>query len=383
MNTLEQFFIEKDSAKKTRGHYVSSVRIYEEITGKTLDELLEEADQEELNRIRWKDRKIKQHLVNFRNHLYQTKSEGTTKQYLADIKAIYRHFEIELHDLPAYNSKQIDKTYEKTFSDVLTKEEIIDAYYEATNVVKCIILFASSSGLSKIDMLNLTVGDFIDACNVKNDDLLEQLYSIKHQQKIIPRFIGERQKTAKKYITFCSPEAAHHIVQHLIGRDAKIRKDYENGDSINSCLQGDDRLFDISESHLTVVMAKINNKLKLGKVGKHGKFKCHALRTFHATTLLNIKENGFTQQEIDALQGRSQDKTHRAYFHNDEETLYEKYLDNVDSLMLFETLDSVSKEDYVKLEKEISVKEKKLEEQQRTIDEIIKNQRELEALLGI
>lgn len=382
MNTLEQFFIDRNSAKSTQDHYRASVKQYEELNGLTLDELIIEADKQEEDGLRWKHRKIKSRLIDFRNWLYQNKSQGTARQYLNDIKTIYRHYEIELHDLPSYTSKQIDQTYEMRFEDVLTKEELIDAYYEANNVVKCIILFASSSGLSKVDLLNLTVGDFIEACDCKNNELFEQLEEIKSNKKLIPCFQGNRQKTAKSYTTFCSPEATQHIVQYLIGRNSQIQLAYEKGDSIDCQLKYDDKLFDISNSHLSYTLKLINLKLGFGKVGKSTKFRCHALRKWQATMLLNI-QNGFSVQEIDKLQGRSQDKTHRAYFHNDRETLYEKYLACVDELMLFESIHTIDAAEVEQLKVENKTYKNRLEEQQKTINQIIQNQRELEKLLGL
>lgn len=389
MDLLNQFFIEKGSSLSTQRHYSASAKIYEELCGKTITELIHEADEEEEAGIRWKKRKLKTYLINFRNHLYANKSEGTAKQYLTDIKTLYRHFEIELQPLPSFNSKQIDKTYVMTYDDIVTKEQLIDAYHEATNVVKCIILFGSSSGLSKIDFLNLTVGDFIEACNVKNDDLYNQLIEIKNEYPLIPCFKGDRKKTGKGYITFCSPEATNHIVQYLLGRNAEIKIAYDKGDSIESQLNYDDKLFDISNSHLDYVLRKINNKLQFGTAGKLNIFRCHQLRKYHATTLINV-ENGFTVEEIDTLQGRSQDMTHRAYFHNSRDKLYKKYEANVDELMLFTSIHEIDKEAYHKLEKENSFYKKeivkneiKIDEQQKAIDKIISNQKELERLLGI
>ena len=382
MKKLEQFFIDRNSSKATQDHYKAAVKLYEGTIGKTLDELIDEADAEEEDGIRWKRRKLKTYLMEFRNHLYANKAQGTARQYFVDIQTIYRHFEIELQPLPTLAAKSVDKTYELDYDDILTKEEIIDAYYEATNVVKCIILLASSSGLSKVDLLNLTVSDFIKACGCKNDNLAEQLDFLKHQHKLIPCFKGTRQKTNKSYITFCSPEATEHIVQYLIGRNAEIQKAYEQGESIESQLNCDDKLFDISNSHLSFMLRNINDKLNLGKVGKNTKFRMHMLRKFHSTTLINI-ENGFTVEEVDTLQGRSQDKTHRAYFHNSREKLYNKYLLYVDELMLFSSLNDVTKEEYEKVKKENEEYNKKLGEQQKTIEKIIENQKQLEAMLGL
>ena len=383
---LEQFCNDKKLSETTRNFYTSAVRMYEEVIGSSLDELLLEADREEEEGIRWKHRKIRQHLIDFRNYLFANKSEGTAKRYFAGIKTIYTHYEIELHNLPSFNSKQIDKTFKMDYEDLLTKEEIIDAYYEANNLTKCLILLAMSSGLSKVDMLNLTVQDYINACEEyieSEDDLLHQLLELKSKE-VIPCFKDTRQKTNSKFITFCSPECAEHITQYLLGRDAKIRE------NTNGKLAYGDKLFDVSSAHVGYVFRKINHKLGLGQVGKFAKFRCHMLRKYHASTLLNSEIITWTVEEIDTLQGRSMDITHQAYFKNSKEKLFKKYYECVDELMLFKSIHEVDAEAYDKLEKEnrfymneIVKNEKKMEEQQRRIDEIIRNQKELEALLGL
>lgn len=408
MNKLEQFFTERQSSKGTRSHYNFAVQAYEKLLGLDLDTLIEEAYIEEDSGIAWRNRKIRQYLIDFRNYLYSTKSEGTANRYFADIKTIYRHFEVELHTLPTFNSKQIDKTYEKSFEDILTKQELKDAYYEANNVCKCLILFGSSTGMSKVDMLNLTVEDFLKACNCDDKDLKQQLEDLK-DKTIIPCFEGERIKTGSRFTTFCSPEATEHIVQYLLGRYVQIPVDYnemmarikrtrtpqqrrileEKLKSMPQKLECSHKLFDISESHLNYTFRKINNKLQLGTVGKYTKFRCHQLRSYQASTLLNIEE-GFTDSEVDALQGRKKDKTHRAYLVESKSKLYNKYHACVDELMLFKSINEIDTEAFEKLEKEnnfykkeIVKNELKLEEQQKTITEIISNQRELEKMLGL
>ena len=380
---LETFIHDKNLSPSTAQLYSSCVKLYEEINQLTLDYLLEEADKEEEEGIRWKNRTIKDRLIRFRKYLFNNKSQGTANRYLGCIKTIYRHFEIELQPLPSFNSRQIDLTYQMDYDDLVTKQQLVDAYHEANNVTKCIILLAMSSGLSKVDMLNLQVGDFIKACNVKNEKLPDALQEIKTEPNLIPCFKGERQKTGVRYTTFCSPEATEHIVQYLIGRNAKL---YEQ----ESELTFTDKLFDISNNHLLYTFRKINNKLNLGKVGKFSRFRCHALRKFQASTLLNCEEMQWTVEEIDALQGRLQDMTHRAYFHQSTDKLYEKYCACVDGLMLFKSINGIDEQAFEQLKsennfykKEIVKNENKLEEQQKTIDKILENQRELESLLGL
>ncbi len=405
MNKLEQFCIERELSKSTRYLYNSCVKAYEEINVSindsnkfiSFDSLIEEAEAEEEAGIRWKKRKLKERLIHFRRVLFSSKSEGTANRYLSCIQTIYRHYEIELLDLPTFKSKQIDKTYKMDYEDIITKSEIIDGYYEAPNVVKCIILLAISSGLSKVDMLNLTVDDFITACDdyLSSDDLVSQLKELKEQDDVIPCFRGERQKTTTKFITFCSPEAVEHIVQYLLGRDSEIKYKYELADDedkeyLTEELLGSDKLFDVTAEHISYVFRKINKKLELGLVGKFAKYRCHMLRKYHASTLLNSEILTWTVEEIDTLQGRSMDMTHQAYFKNSKEKLFKKYCACVDELMLFKSIHQISQESFDKLEsenrfykKELIKNEQKLEEQQETIDKIINNQKELKMMLEL
>jgi len=404
---LQRFYEERGLSESTKHHYNASVKAYLQVTGaESLTVLIQEADNEERQRLPWKQRKIRQHLIDFRNWLYQNKSEGTVITYMSDIKGIYRHFEIEIHKLPHYNSKQIQKIYVKKYEDIPKKSELIDAFYEANSEAQDVILFASSSGMSKVDLLNLTVSDFLEACNEfclltdkvfpHKSTLLETLLALKEMNNIIPCFKGERQKTGSNFVTFASPEFVEHKIQHLIGRDASIKRAYNDAAdeeklNLSDKLYGDDKLFNISDSHLSLVFRKINDKLDLGRVGSARKFRCHQLRAYQATTLLNIDSDfKFSESEIDTLQGRVKDKTHRAYLVESTSKLFKKYSDSVDELMLFKRINTISEEEVENIrkennfyKKEIVKNENKLEEQQKRIQEIISNQRELEALLGL
>ena len=50
---LNRFFNEKGTANSTQKHYKASVKLYEKVTGLTLNELLTEADNEETEKIPW------------------------------------------------------------------------------------------------------------------------------------------------------------------------------------------------------------------------------------------------------------------------------------------------------------------------------------------
>lgn len=290
---LKEFISDRNLSPSSIRNYASAVRIYEELNNKTLKELIDEAEREELEKIRWKDRKIRKRLINYRSYLYKNKVETTAVKYLTNIQTIYRHFEIELHTLPTFRSKQINKSKEIKFKDLPTKENIQDACKIADEVTELIILFITTSGLSKIEILNLTVEDFIKA-----------------NKSEIPTFYLTRKKTAKEFFTFTTPKTAKKIMSHIKKHN----------------LKRNDKLFSISASSLTKNMAKINDQLNLGRINNYSRFRCHMLRKYHASNFLN--NTSFTIDEIDCLQGRSKNKIHRSYFINDEEKLKEKYMNH-------------------------------------------------------
>jgi len=382
-NTLNIFFEEKGLSKNSRKTYVNAVKQYTRFTKMSLENLIKEADFEEEERIRWKKRTLRKRLLDFRRYLYSSLAEGSAKLYFSRIKTIYTHFGIEIGHIPMYKSKQIDRTHEMTYRDILTREELKSAYYEANNTVKTLIVFGISSGLSKADMLDLTVADFLDACKEyitdTNASPIQQLEQLKKQEVIIPKFIGNRKKTLVRYSTYCSPEAVEHIISVLIGKHFDM---INNADDDDVQLSLDDVVFDISESHMYYVFNKINQVLGLGKVGKFSKFRCHQLRKFQATTLLNSDAETWSIDEIDALQGRVMDATHRAYFQNNEDKLYEKYCNSVDDLMLFKKIHDDSAK-VRELEKENKEYKNKMEEQDKQIKEILEMQEKIEQLVGL
>ena len=294
---LSQFIREKNLSPSTIRNYTSSVKIYEKQNNKSLNQLILEAEHEENLKIPWKKRKIKKRLINFRSYLYKNKVQTTAVKYMTNIKTIYRHFEIELQTLPSFNSNQIIKPAEIKFRDLPTKKDIKMACQIADATTRLIILLIATSGLSKAEILNLKTNDFLKAC-----------------ESDIPTFYLTRQKTAKEFFTFTTPKTAEEIAEYI--------KKHE--------LKEDEKLFDISESQLTKNMQRINDELKLGKIRKYSRFRCHMLRKYHASNLLN--NTSFTIDEIDVLQARAKNKIHRSYFLNDEEKLKEKYRKHLDTI---------------------------------------------------
>lgn len=231
-----------------------------------------------------KREKPQKRLIDYRSHLFSSNiSPNTARTYLTKIKTFYRHFEIEVPELP--NAKY-DKTYETNYLDLPTKEHIRQALDLAPLEFKAIILFMSSSGTAKAETLSLTVGQFIDACkDYHGGGSIEQILdSLSKKDNIIPTFYLKRIKTDKFYYTFCSPEASSYIIRYL-----KTRND----------LKLDDSLFNVTSSGMLHKFQEINDILGWGFKGKYRFFRSHSLRKFHASNI------GLSAEYVDSLQGRS------------------------------------------------------------------------------
>ena len=86
LNEIHQAKTHSASAKKI---YKNSVKQYCQQQKLTLSELIQEADKEEEQRIRWRDRKLKHRLLNFRQYLIKNYKKNTVQNYFNSIKSIY------------------------------------------------------------------------------------------------------------------------------------------------------------------------------------------------------------------------------------------------------------------------------------------------------
>ena len=299
--------------------YDHALRKYVEYNGMTLEKLLDEADTEEEQRIRWKKRKLKNRLIDFRNYLIDNGyAKETINTMMKRVTTFYRHYEIEIHHLPHVNiQSQVEIR-------IPTREELQVAVESSRPLMKAIILFLASSGMSKIDMLKLTISDFIQATNHyhNTNNIIEVMTILKDRDDIIPTFPLTRTKTNKFHYTFCSPEAVTSIVNYLYSR-----KDHLNPDSA---------LFKISYHWLTIKFEDLNSKLNLGVTNgnKYSILRCHTLRKYHATTLRN---NGLSIDIINAFQGKAKNKVDNVYFVDSPEELKKMYIEHVGCLYVLDT----------------------------------------------
>lgn len=358
---IEEFAKARRLKKGTLEQYQIALNFYSKFQQKPLSKLLEEADAEEEQGIRWKKRKLKQRLLNYRNYLYEHHVKSTADLKFALIKTFYKHYEIEIHDLPTLNRKNIKLSEPLKFKDLPDKELIRKCLKIANPLMRAIILFMSSSGCARAETLSLTVQDYLDATKEYHQTHdISKAVEIMHDKDIVPTFYLKRIKTNKYYYTFCSPEANREIINYLL-----LREDLNN-DKLNEI-----QLFKCNTAYFERHFAKINNTLDLGKIGAHNRFKSHILRKFHATNLYNDK---MSLEEIDALQGRSKEATHSSYFTEDPTKLKEKYIEHLDCLTINLDVNNINikSPEYLELEQKYNEKEDQFQNMEERLSKVEK-----------
>lgn len=247
-----KFCKERNIRDSTKQGYVSTLLRYTSFHNCTIEELLNEANEDEKDRIPLKERRLKQRLLTYRNYLLESDlSSNTVKTYFSKLKTFYVHYEIEIPRLP---DVKYTKQYETNYLDLPTKEHIRDALDISPLPIKALILFMSSSGTAKAETLSLTVEDFLKATksyyiSTKLNDILKEL---SEQDDIIPTIYLKRIKTDKYYYTFCSSEASKYIIKYLRNRDN---------------LKLTDKLFPFTGSYIMKQFQDINDQMGWGFKG--------------------------------------------------------------------------------------------------------------------
>lgn len=317
---LEQFFTERNSSHSTQITYTRSVGYYEKLTGHTIKECLDIADDEEYNNIRWKNTKTREWILSYREWLYSKYNVSTAQLYLTAIMTIYRHFEITIPPLPYYSTKHVRKTPPINYNDLPDRELLKEIIQGVSPLVRSLILFMSSSGISRIDVLNLTIGDYLEATSDYHNHDNSVKYAIKDMMDtdIVPTFYLKRQKTGQDYFTFCSHEAVKSINAYLLTRTEILTKSRP--------------LFKVHERYINMIFERINGDFQLDKVGNYGKVRPHMLRKFHASQLA---EAGMSTEHINLLQGRKvHGVAHEHYIRIKPETLRDEYIQALPYLVI-------------------------------------------------
>ena len=292
-------FVTKLSSNTQKG-YQTAINKYEQFHGMSIDQLVEEALDEQTKGVAPHLLSVIDRIESFQEDLVQKNHcHGSRREYIE-------------------------------YKDILTKDEIKLALGYMRPPAKARAYTIIQGGLSNEECEHLTTRSFIDElykyhqCN--NDiDALHWLANPNNPVLWVTKLI--RQKTQKPYYAIIGAEAVNHIAS------AKL---YEK-DLPSNHGEIPEKLLDIEKDSFMGVCRRINHKLGWGLLAEESKLRSHNLRRFHATringSVLSYEEHSkLSYQEIDEMQGRGKTNVQDTYIKSnplEQKLLYAKVMNNL------------------------------------------------------
>ena len=357
---LKQMYLRKGLSKNRIKIYERVFKKINDISGYTPSQILDIAKAEQQPRIEnnhivfkeLEDRTI----TEIQYALYdKLANDGLKPESIRTEIAAYRAFLNEYNvQLPKMiNIRVKQPLYEE--GDLPAKKDILRAINATNNKRnKSLIYFMSSSGIRPIDVRNMRIRTFLDACSyyIGENATLEDLYESDYEQ-IIPCFYFRPQKTEKfnnVCCTFCSNEAVNSIIDYLQSRPIRSLEEY-----LFSTKDGNQ----IAQTSFITLFQRINDK-EFG-TNKYGErfFKPKFLRKYFIST---CNQHSGDLLKVRLLAGHSLSDIDRAYNEININVMRRFYITLLPYLNLHNTsIKTVKSKEYQDLE--LQLKKQELENQ--------------------
>ncbi len=352
-NFVDELNLENEG---TIGGYLTSLTGYCEFFNMTIEELIDEADDEEERKVRKSKRKLKNRLIKYRKHLYEKYANSTISTKMSDITYFYVINGIEIPDMPRPNEPYEP---ELSYKEIPTINHVKRAVETTTSIKnRALFLFCMTSGASSAEAREFSVKEYLEGTEKyhgEKTDIKRALEKMDGKTDIVPVFHLVRVKKKKDYYSAITPEANQFIINYL--------KEREN-------LSLEDKVFDYSRKGVTNAFQYVNDTNNWGWVKNNRQrfFTCHQMRRLNANIIDDVRL-------VHMIQGKKFDATVEAYFKRDPEKIRKKYLKYIPSLTIYEKFKTIwlTDEEYNKLAKEIKEKDEHIKE----IEERNKEQAEL------
>lgn len=363
---FQDFLDTKHYKPKSEESILRRLTLYCQHTHKTPTQLIEEAEIEEDQRTRMKNRIIKKQLKNFLDHLYQGNySFNYIKSIMGTVREFYREYDIEL---PKQIIRVHNQSQKFTTDDIIQKEHIKKALEIADTKWKAIILTMASSGMGSGELRSLTIEDLrkgLSDIGVKQSTSIGEIKELveENPDHIITWKIA-RIKTGYPYFCFSSPEALSFIVKYLSDKYVPGQEYLFGNRSGKRLLPG----------VMTYNFGKINDQACFGYVDGKRFFHSHGLRSFFASTLYRA---GLPQLTIDFFLAHKINPVTEAYFKADIGALKQEYVKVLPELSFIEPVETrvITDDLLVELERKREQDREQMRKMQRQID-MLKAQRQ-------
>lgn len=194
--TINQWLEIVNIREETRKSYLLGMQTFTEFTNKTPEQLLNEADKEQDENIKVRNRAVNKHLYGFRNYLQEKGlAPLSVKAYINGVKSFYKAFDIEFKPI-----KQEGAVVLKENKKIPTIEDMRDILKVCDPLEKAIILVGCSSGIDSSTMSNLLVSDFKNGYDPATG---------------ITALVLRRTKTNIDFVTFLTPEASEAVLNYM------------------------------------------------------------------------------------------------------------------------------------------------------------------------
>lgn len=222
-NVFKTYCRNRNIKETTIESYKRALQLYSNFTNKTLQELLDEAVNEEEKGIRKPLRKIKEYLICFNNFLETEKkgktdedkwSEKSITKIMVVVRSFYGEYDIEL---PKIKRKQRKDKKLETFNDLPTIEDIQKFLEYAKNPLRPIVILGMSSGMGKAEICTLTFEDLYKSINLKYypEKLSDIILILEENKNSVPYWEVRRVKNGSHFFTFSTPESLDYIRKYL------------------------------------------------------------------------------------------------------------------------------------------------------------------------
>lgn len=296
--TFKAFISKKERKPRTIKNNISKLKMYCKYLQMTPTEIIQEAEEDEDDRVRMKYRRICNHWMNFIGYLKDGKrSPGYITNIMSIIKSFYRGNGIEIPKDIQTVFKDPNPDEIITDEDLPSRDDMKKALTYANKKYQAIILLMSSSGMGASEVASLTVGKYLESLEIEPSadfNINEVIKTLDNTNDVAIWHI-KRIKSDKPYITFSSPESCKAINEYLKKRNISKLDNKGNETNKDIIKSVDDPLFlsrnnGVTPSGLSEYFNVINKRCGFGYVDEHERtcfFHSHGLRKFFITTLAN------------------------------------------------------------------------------------------------
>jgi integrase len=371
----------------TTHQYLHALGMYTDLIGKSLPELIKEAEDEEDEGIRLRKRTIRKHLSKFQQHIESLGySESSKKVFTTCVRAYYNEYEIQLPKRFKNNARSDRK--EKLYNDLPTLEDIRHLLKYANLTFTAIILLGLSSGMSRAEICSLKFKDFYNAIDLKPfpKNLDEFLERVNDQTDIIPFWQITRIKTENSFFTFSTPESTEAIINYIADLNRRNKKHIAQNRTTQIVITPETSLFlssymnRMSETVVSIAYKRMNENAGFEKKDNKSFIRPHILREVFASTL---EKNKMTHLMTRWIMGHKLDSTTSAYFKADPEAVKEEYIQFLSHLTINQNIEvkTVTTEGYDQLLKDSKEKKEKIKFMEQEIQKMKKHNEERDKIL--